>query len=579
MKTVGLAIVTLIAVLILGGCVPVAPAPAPAGTPDQTPATPVQSEDPLANTSWQLVSFGPEEAPAAVLPDSTITLEFGPEGDVGGEGGCNAYGGTYMLEDGLLVLGELVSTLMACVDEDITEQESQYLAALNTAGPFEVTGDSLTIWYDEGSSVLNFVAAGADAPTPEATSADQTPEMAETPPPATTEVPTATLVPTATAFTTATAMTADAALPSTTETLSIGVRAQGSSQGSQEQPEAAYYAPAQRIRFAPGETSAAINARIGQRETDFYVLRAVQGQIMSVEISSPNNDVLLTVVGEDGTPLKRYQVGGPSWTSVLPATQDYYIHAVSVGPATSYTLWVWVEPLDGGDEAPVERISFDPGAISATRSGALSSGEFKEYVLTASAGQRMHVQTVGYNAPVQFTIRAPGGAVWPGEALGAGVYIFATEVILPSSGDYEVTLSVPPDAGATRYDVVFTVDRARPTPPPVPAQPPEQVRFAPGATSAQRSGLLPSGPSEQAYLLRAAAGQVMNVEVTSDGVPLDFVIVSPNGTRWSATANTTRTGYRTVSTITLPVQGDYRVTLIKGDHTPSTNYVVTFTIE
>jgi hypothetical protein len=80
-------------------------------------------------------------------------------------------------------------------------------------------------------------------------------------------------------------------------------------------------------------------------------------------------------------------------------------------------------------------------------------------------------------------------------------------------------------------------------------------------------------------LLTAAAGQVMNVEVTSDGVPLNFIIVSPSGTRWSAAANTTSAGYRAVTTITLPEQGDYRVTLTKGDHTPSTNYFVTFTIE
>jgi len=56
------------------------------------------------------------------------------------------------------------------------------------------------------------------------------------------------------------------------------------------------------------------------------VLAAQQGQIMAVEITSPNNGVLLSVVGQDGTPLKRYQNGPPSWTSTLPATQDYFIH-------------------------------------------------------------------------------------------------------------------------------------------------------------------------------------------------------------------------------------------------------------
>ena len=120
---------------------------------------------------------------------------------------------------------------------------------------------------------------------------------------------------------------------------------------------------------------------------------------MSVEITSPNGDVLLSVVGADGTPYKRYQNGPPSWTSALPATQDYYLHAVSVGPATAYTLRVWIEPLN--DNGSAERIEFAPGATTASRSGALPEGGVKAYILTASAGQTMQYATPAdiYNSP------------------------------------------------------------------------------------------------------------------------------------------------------------------------------------
>ena len=90
--------------------------------------------------------------------------------------------------------------------------------------------------------------------------------------------------------------------------------------------------------FGPGAISTEIQGSLAERATNFYVLAAQQGQIMSVGITSPNHDVLLSVIGQDGTPLKRYQNGPPSWTSMLPATQDYLIHVVSVGPASDYTL-------------------------------------------------------------------------------------------------------------------------------------------------------------------------------------------------------------------------------------------------
>jgi hypothetical protein len=61
---------------------------------------------------------------------------------------------------------------------------------------------------------------------------------------------------------------------------------------------------------------------------------------MEVVITSLHNDVLLDVLGADGTVLKRHPVGEPYWRGELPSTQDYFINAVSVGGETSYTLGV-----------------------------------------------------------------------------------------------------------------------------------------------------------------------------------------------------------------------------------------------
>ena len=138
---------------------------------------PPTSENDLANTRWQLVSFGAADDAAPVLPDSTITLEFGADAKAGGESGCNSYGGAYSVHGDRLGFDEIVSTLKACADEAISEQEAQYLEALRAAGRYTLSRDILTIWYDGKGGVLNFErAAESTSETPMPT---QTPERVE----------------------------------------------------------------------------------------------------------------------------------------------------------------------------------------------------------------------------------------------------------------------------------------------------------------------------------------------------------------------------------------------------------------
>jgi hypothetical protein len=114
---------------------------------------------------------------------------------------------------------------------------------------------------------------------------------------------------------------------------------------------------------------------------------------------------------------------------------------------------------------------------------------------------------------------------------------------------------------------------------PAPTEPPERVEFASGASSAQRSGLLPSGPGVKQYVLRGNAGQTMTVDAISDAVPLAMTIESPAGFRWIPEMMPIEGGYRIGRQLTLPETGDYLVTLTKDNHTPSTNYTIMFTIQ
>ena len=99
-------------------------------------------------------------------------------------------------------------------------------------------------------------------------------------------------------------------------------------------------APAQRIVFPPGAISATVDGFIMPGEIQTYVLAANQGQSMTAIVSSPGNSVGLSIVGADGTPYKRTSLGGSGFSFTLPLTQDYYVSAVNLGSATTYSLSV-----------------------------------------------------------------------------------------------------------------------------------------------------------------------------------------------------------------------------------------------
>lgn len=185
----------LVVLLVLAGCVlptvpsgtelpgSTVPAPTPASgaataTPGETPAT-------LENTSWQLASFSASAIEMPVIADSLITLEFGANGEASGSSGCNSYGGAYEVQDDTLLFSAIASTLMACVDEDMMQQESDYLAALQVADRFVIAGDTLTLWYDSSSGMLTFVqndpsTPGANDVTPSITPTDTLTSTAST---------------------------------------------------------------------------------------------------------------------------------------------------------------------------------------------------------------------------------------------------------------------------------------------------------------------------------------------------------------------------------------------------------------
>ncbi|RME51284.1 MAG: hypothetical protein D6796_01320 [Caldilineae bacterium] len=101
-----------------------------------------------------------------------------------------------------------------------------------------------------------------------------------------------------------------------------------------------------RIQFEPGAVSATRQGFVAAHGIAEYVVWAQAGQVMTVTLTSPRNDVFLTIVGADGIPYLRYVTGQTNWHMELPATQDYVLRAVSVGDEGSdFTLQVRISPL------------------------------------------------------------------------------------------------------------------------------------------------------------------------------------------------------------------------------------------
>ena len=94
-----------------------------------------------------------------------------------------------------------------------------------------------------------------------------------------------------------------------------------------------------RIQFAAGAITDTYEGPIGPNQTVAFIAGAAKGQKMTVTLTSPGSDVLLTVYGyTDGNPYIRSVSGATSWSDTLPMTQDYIIQAVSVGSSNTFKM-------------------------------------------------------------------------------------------------------------------------------------------------------------------------------------------------------------------------------------------------
>jgi heat shock protein HslJ len=406
-------LLSVLTMLIFAACTPqTGPHPGSGASPapgTQTPpATTPPGESPLVNTHWTLSSFGSADANNQLTPvmeGSNITLQFETGNQAGGTGGCNSYGATYQMQGNEISFSEVISTLMACADQGVMDQEQRFFDALQNTGAFELNGDQLKIWYNDGQGVLNFVQSQAVTPTATATTA-----------------------------------------PESTPT----------------QPNEQITPTPQRIRFGSGDTATVVTGHLAASGSDLYVLEAQAGQTMTVDLSFTQGRAILVVWGADGTVLLTDHAEVSHFSRTLPSTQDYYIQVEGRPDGkTDYSMQVTIPPLSSPTPTP-QRIRFGSGDTSATESGHLAASGSDLYVLEAQAGQTMTVD-------LSFTQGRAILVVWGADGtvlLTDHAEVSHFSRTLPSTQDYYIQVEGEPN-GETNYSMQVSIPpTTSPTPTP-----------------------------------------------------------------------------------------------------------------
>ena len=216
---------------------------------------------------------------------------------------------------------------------------------------------------------------------------------------------------------------------------------------------------AQRINFAPGQTSAQVTGTAGIGQSPQYVFFANGGQQIRIVVISPGNVANFGLTGvTDGITYKSPADPTRDWTFTLPTTQDYQI-TVSAGSSVNFTLQIF---LLNPQPPQTERITFAPGQSTKVVSGNLQANVPKYYVVYVAAGQQLRLL---------LTSNPAGSANFAINGVSDGIVYKQltdpsreTTITVPTSQDYLITVFSSVNAS---YQLEVTV----PTPLPPTFQP------------------------------------------------------------------------------------------------------------
>lgn len=124
--------------LLLAACVSAYREPAPPAAPD------------LAGTHWTVTAIDGRDT----LNRSDLTADFGVDGRINGDSGCNRFSGPYVQTGNTVNFGEVLSTRRACAETDRQRQEDRLLAVLHGATTAQLVRGELQLRGHSGTVTL-----------------------------------------------------------------------------------------------------------------------------------------------------------------------------------------------------------------------------------------------------------------------------------------------------------------------------------------------------------------------------------------------------------------------------------------
>jgi|GEM_PF-715647 len=195
-----------------------------------------------------------------------------------------------------------------------------------------------------------------------------------------------------------------------------------------------------RLRFATGATASITEGQIQAGQAQNFVVGANARQPMIIMVDSPNQDVTFSVTGQkDGIVLLPASQKATSWQAMLTTSQDYLIRLYGSASSANFTMNVVIPA----------RIDFEPGAISAQRSGSTPDGLIVSYVLRAKAGQKMKLQL---DTPDGSTVLGLYGYQDGQPYLRSTVEVTSFELTLPATQDYIIQV-IPRGGEVADYEL------------------------------------------------------------------------------------------------------------------------------
>lgn len=296
-----------------------------------------------------------------------------------------------------------------------------------------------------------------------------------------------------------------------------------------------------RFNFAPNYTAGSVKGTILPGQTQDILFGAGGGQLTFITVDSASKTVMFSLSGANGQVLVSPDQKVASWQGYLPSSQDYTVRLVGGSTAENFEV-TFVIPV---------RIAFAKGATSGGAATTLGPYQVQSYVVNAGGGVPMLVNTKNANTTITIFGANTGAVLVPAWSNTKGLP--GWQGMLPSSQDYVIQVIAP--ASSQAINLVVSL--------------PARISFAAGTTSATRSGSTVNG-NVVSYVAWGAAGQTMDLNVTSSDGSAILVVYGFQTGQWMVTYDQKKTSYST----TLPVSQDY---IIVVDPTKGTvvNYTLT----